>query len=135
MCGNLTQEIERGLPRCSSEPPRQLPTMHDLAEAFARSPDPHAPYVPGSLPQSGFNYGTGNTDIRPAEYFEAVTVADQLRLAANAASRRAWELEMAIRAFRLAETAADKRHTFNNMVNLSQLRRKELPPSAFNDAG
>lgn len=74
----------------------------------------------------GFNYGMGNTDLRPLEFFLAEQTARQLGEIAVAASRKAWELEMAIRNFRLAESAEAKRHTFAAMVELLKLRQQEL---------
>lgn len=58
---------------------------------------------------AGFNYGAP-LPIEPDDtlFADARDLADRLREIAAQASRRAWEIDMAVRAYRIAETAAER---------------------------
>jgi hypothetical protein len=67
----------------------------------------------------GFNYGIGwGPTPKPAIYPKAQQLALALNRIANAASRKAWTLEMAIRTVRLAETETEKRCAVSALIEL-----------------
>jgi hypothetical protein len=68
---------------------------------------------------NGFNYGVGwGSTPKPTIYTEAQQLALLLNREANAASRKAWALEMAIRNVRLAETDQEKEHQYRSSYSL-----------------
>ena len=67
----------------------------------------------------GFNYGVGwGPTPKPPIYSEAQSLALIFNRAANIASRKAWALEMAIRAVRLAETPREKECAVSALTEL-----------------
>jgi hypothetical protein len=76
----------------------------------------------------GFNYGAGwGPTAKPPIYAEAQAVALQLNSIANAASRKAWALEMAIRNVRLAETDTEKKQSVTALaMELAKHRMQHL---------
>lgn len=67
----------------------------------------------------GFNYGVGwGPTPKPPIYRKAQELALVFNRIANAASRKAWELEMAIRTVRLAETETEKRCAVSALTEL-----------------
>ena len=72
--------------------------------------------------KKGFNYGMGwGPTPKPAIYYEAQKRARILGKAAIDASRKAWALEMLIRAVRLAETPAEKERAVSALNELMLL--------------
>jgi hypothetical protein len=68
----------------------------------------------------GFNYGIGwGPTPKPEIYTEAQQLALLLNKEANAASRKAWALEMAIRDVRLAETDQEKEQSVSQLLQLT----------------
>jgi hypothetical protein len=61
---------------------------------------------------NGYNYGVGwGPTAKPPIYGEAQKLALHLNEIAHEATRTAWELEMAIRDVRLAETDTEKKQS------------------------
>jgi hypothetical protein len=68
---------------------------------------------------NGFNYGIGwGPSPKPPIYHKAQELALVFNRIANAAVRKAWALEMAIRTVRLAETETEKRCAIAALIEL-----------------
>lgn len=68
--------------------------------------------------QAGFNYGIGNRRPTPETYGRLDAIATGLRQAAMVASDKAWQADMALRAWRLAETDAEADAALVRIENL-----------------
>ena len=67
----------------------------------------------------GFNYGIGwGSTPKPPIYHKAQELALVFNRIANAATKKAWALEMAIRTVRLAETETEKRCAISALIEL-----------------
>lgn len=76
---------------------------------------------------NGFNYGVGwGPTPKPPIYHEAQELARIFGRAANAASRKAWALEMAIRTVRLAETPTEKECSISALTELMLQYQRQL---------
>jgi hypothetical protein len=68
---------------------------------------------------NGFSYGIGwGPSPKPPIYHKAQELALVFNRIANAAVRKAWALEMAIRTVRLAETETEKRCAIAALIEL-----------------
>lgn len=77
--------------------------------------------------KAGFNYGGGwGPSPLPSIYFDAIKLQEGIRRHAHDASALSWEMEMAIRDIRLAESEVEKRNAvsrLNEMVDRAILLR------------
>ena len=65
--------------------------------------------------KDGFNYGIGwGKEPKPPIYLEAMALCRRLNDQLMQLSREAWQLEMSIRAVRLAETGVEKAAAVNS---------------------
>lgn len=74
---------------------------------------------------NGFNYGIGwGSNPKPKIYYEGMDLAHKLNAEASKMSARAWKLDHAVRAVRLAETYEEKQRA---IAELREAIEVEIP--------
>lgn len=87
------------------QPPVDPDTVGPLIKGNSAKGSEVAAFLAKADPKAkGFNYNVGWQGEFPPVYYEANVVADVMREAMSKASRRSWDMDMALRAMRHSDT-------------------------------